>query len=144
MKIAAVTAAYALTAATLVGYAPNANAEILTFQSPSGNISCQLYWFEPSRASAGCEVRGHTFATPPRPPNCEGAWGNSVGLTQGERATLQCHSDTLFGGNAATLPYGGTKTLGAITCSSQPAGMTCKDSGSGHFFSLSRDDYQVG
>jgi len=128
----------------MVGYAPQANAAPLLFQSPSGNIGCQLYWFEPNTASAGCEIRDHTFSARPRPSNCEGAWGDSVGLVQGEPAKLDCHSGTLFGGSAATLPYGATQTLGAITCTSEPAGMTCKDSSAGHFFYLSRDSYNVG
>jgi hypothetical protein len=43
-----------------------------------------------------------------------------------------------------TLDYGQTRSLGAITCDSEPSGMTCTDAGSGHFFRLSRDSYQVG
>ena len=144
MKIAAIAAVCTITACAMLGGAPSANAALLLFQSPSGNIACQLYWFEPNTASAGCEIRDHTFQTPPRPSHCEGAWGDSVGLLQGGPAKLDCHSDTLFGGNAATLPYGATETLGPITCSSEPAGMTCRDSSSGHFFSLSRDSYRLG
>ena len=105
----------------MAGYPANASAEApLVFQSPSAHISCQLYWFESNTASVGCEIRDQAFATPPRPSNCQGAWGDSVGLMQGEPARLDCHSSTLFGGGTAMLPYGGSRTLGAITCDNEP------------------------
>jgi hypothetical protein len=143
MKVAAIAVGCTITAAVMVG-AVRANAAPLFFQSPSGNISCQLYWFETATASVGCQVRDYTFAAPPHPTNCQGGWGDSIGLVQGQPAKFDCHSSTLFGGNPAILPYGGTQSLGAITCDSEPAGMTCKDASSGHFFYLSRDSYRLG
>jgi hypothetical protein len=89
-------------------------------------------------------VRESTWAIPPRPPNCEGRWGNSVGLTQGGAASLNCHSNTVFGGNPATLPYGASRTVAAITCDSEPTGITCRDATTGHFFSVARDSYRLG
>lgn len=48
-----------------------------------------------------------------------------------------------FGG-LQTLAYGQTRSIGAITCSSEPSGVTCTDSGTGHFFRVSRDSYELG
>jgi hypothetical protein len=42
------------------------------------------------------------------------------------------------------LNYGQTRSAGAITCDSERPGMTCTDSGTGHFFRLSRESYQLG
>jgi hypothetical protein len=45
---------------------------------------------------------------------------------------------------APTLNYGQTHTVGAITCDSEPAGVTCTDSSTRHFFFDSRESYQLG
>jgi hypothetical protein len=42
------------------------------------------------------------------------------------------------------LDYGQTRTLGSISCESEPSGVTCSDSSTGHFFRISRDSYQLG
>jgi len=31
-----------------------------------------------------------------------------------------------------------------MTCDSEPSGMTCTDSSTGHFFRISRESYQLG
>jgi hypothetical protein len=36
------------------------------------------------------------------------------------------------------------QSVGVITCDSEPAGMTCTDSSTGHFFRVSRESYQLG
>ena len=116
------------------------------FQSPSGNISCQLGTFLDagiSRATAACQVGQHNFSTPPRPADCMGGWGDSVGLTQGGQPSLQCHSDTLLGSSQPVLDYGQTRSVGPITCDSEETGITCTDSSTGHGFSLSRDGYKL-
>jgi hypothetical protein len=146
MRTTALAAAWTVTTATMVACAATAHADmdLQLFQSPSRNISCQLYLFQPNVGSAGCEISESTWVVPPRPSNCQGRWGNAVGLVQGRAAALNCHSDTLFGGNPPTLPYGASRTLAAITCDSEPAGITCRDSTTGHFFSVARDSYQLG
>jgi hypothetical protein len=128
--------------------APTAGADTgyQSFQSPSGNISCQLGTFIDSgvvRGTAACQVGQHDFTAPPRPANCDGGWGDSVGLTEGRRATLQCHTDTLLGSSEPVLEYGQSRSARSITCESTQAGVTCTDSNSGHSFSISRDGYDV-
>jgi hypothetical protein len=43
-----------------------------------------------------------------------------------------------------TLGYGQTHTVGVMTCDSEPAGVTCTDTGALHNFRMSRDSYQLG
>jgi hypothetical protein len=146
MKITGVMAAICMLAAMTPGHAVTAHADTgpQFFASPSGNISCQLYLFQANTGSAACQIRDSTFAAPPRPPNCQGGWGDSIGLVQGKAATFGCHTDTLFGGSTPALPYGATRTIAGITCDSEPTGMTCRDTTTGHYFQLSRDSYQLG
>ena len=42
------------------------------------------------------------------------------------------------------LNYGETLANGTITCKSEPAGMTCTDVSTGHFFRIARESYQLG
>jgi hypothetical protein len=42
------------------------------------------------------------------------------------------------------LDYGQTHSIGTITCDTEPAGVTCIDSSTGHFFRVSRESYQLG
>jgi hypothetical protein len=135
-----------LAAATLDATAAGADPEYKFFQSPSGNISCQLGTIVDSgvsRATAACEISQHTFTTPPKPSACEGGWGDRVGLTQGAHASLQCHTDTMRGSNDPVLDYGQSLSAGSITCRSEQAGIVCSDSKTQHGFSLSRDSYTL-
>jgi hypothetical protein len=43
-----------------------------------------------------------------------------------------------------TLDYGQTRNLDAITCGSEPIGITCTDSSTGHYFRISRESYDAG
>src|SRR5439155_7371503 len=44
----------------------------------------------------------------------------------------------------STLKYGQTLSAGPITCDSEPSGVTCTGSSTGHFFRVSRESYQLG
>jgi hypothetical protein len=43
-----------------------------------------------------------------------------------------------------TLEFGHTQSAGPITCDSEPTGMTCTDTSSGHFFRVSRESDELG
>jgi hypothetical protein len=45
---------------------------------------------------------------------------------------------------ALRFPVPLSHIIGAITCDSEPAGVTCTDISTGHFFRVSRDSYQLG
>jgi hypothetical protein len=116
------------------------------FQTPSGNIACSV---EPAERGGtdgfvGCEIGEHTYSPPPRPPACHQAWGDRLTLAQGGQPELHCHGDTMRGADLPTLDYGETAFSGAIRCSIEPAGITCTDTSTGHFFRLSRESYELG
>jgi hypothetical protein len=145
---ARVMAVLAAVVAAAVGPAPLAHADPSTvfevFQSPSGMIACQLL-LDPVQSTdpwVSCDIRDHSWVNPPRAASCEHHWGDGVSLQRGRPATMDCRGDWLFGDNPV-LPYGATKTFFGITCDSEPTGMACRDD-TGHFFSLSRDSYQLG
>ena len=112
------------------------------FQSPSGNIACEMGSLG-NKAFADCEITDHTWVAPPRPDRCEGSWGDRFELQQGIAPTLVCSSDTLRGGNLPTLTYGNRWSMTPLTCRSEPTGMICTDSSTGHYFRVSRDSYEL-
>ena len=92
---------------------------------------------------AMCEIGNHTWVAPPRPPSCEGGWGDRIGLDQGSPPALSCHTDTLRGTTEPTMAYGSTHTVGEMSCDSQLSGVTCTDASTSHSFCISRDSYQL-
>jgi len=113
-----------------------------TFQSPSGNINCMMY-ASGGETGARCEVVDHTWAAPPRSPDCPLNWGDRFYLTQGGDAGFGCYHQE-FPTAERTLGYGQTQSLGTLTCESEPTGMTCTDSSTGHYFRVAREIYELG
>ncbi len=128
------------TAAAAFALPATARADEGPFQSPSGNIACIM-----GSGGAACDVSDHTYQLPPGPPCSQhSAWGGRFSLQQGQAAEMECHNDTLRVPGARTLDYGQTVSGGTITCESQPSGMKCTDSSTGHYFRVSRDSYDLG
>ncbi|MGH3564010.1 MAG: DUF6636 domain-containing protein [Mycobacterium sp.] len=141
MKITVFLAISAISAASTLQLAATASAEsCYQFQSPSGNIDCGMGMLD-GTAFADCEIGDHTWVAPPRKRLCEGAWGDRIEMNQGSAPALVCSSDTLRGNGLPTLNYGSTYAVGSITCDSELSGMTCTDTGTGHFFRIARDSY---
>jgi hypothetical protein len=92
------------------------------FHAPSGNISCAI-----QSAGAECSVvsANLTFVLPPG----GGAAYKTTGLSVPQ-------------GAGPVAPYGTNQSAGRITCeippSSRPAGITCRNVGTGHGFQASR------
>lgn len=112
------------------------------FQSPSGNIYCDLDKVD-SGTYAVCEVKDRTWTAPSRPNSCDGEWGDRVTLRRGSAAEMTCHGDTVRGPGYPVLQYGQTRSLNSIACESQQAGITCTDNSTGHYFRLARDSYEL-
>ncbi|MFG1930321.1 hypothetical protein ACGFK1_06645 [Mycobacterium sp. NPDC048908] len=119
------------------------------FITPSGNIICDIY---PEGSGANCEVREHTWVAP---QSTSGPYGRACDFTfgglefyvsHGEPGTLGCYEGvTAFKRpSPQTLDYGQTSSLGSITCGSEPSGVKCTDTATGHFFRVSRDSYELG
>jgi hypothetical protein len=126
--------------ATPIALAATAHADYLNFQSPSGNIYCIL-----DPASVSCDIKDYTYQPPP-PPECAQhvKWGNRFSLERGKPGTMVCHGDTLRVPNETTLNYGQKISAGTLTCASEESGMKCTDSGTGHYFRVSKDSFDLG
>lgn len=136
----------ALVSAALIAVAPQATAhadDYQHFQSPSGNISCDIAALPGMTPEAMCEIVDRTWTAPPRPPDCDAAWGDRVTLVQGGWPAFGCHSDTTRDPRLPILAYGDSRTVAALTCTSTPDGVTCTDTSTGHFFHISREFYDL-
>jgi hypothetical protein len=118
------------------------NASTGPFQSPSGNIRCAMFAYD-GQNSVRCDIADYGWTAPPRSPNCQLDWGSRFKLEQGGAAVFDCYAQELPAVDH-TLGYGEAQTVGAITCVSQPSGMTCADGSTGHYFRVSRETYEVG
>ena len=145
MHTATITAVgIAAAAATIVLAAPAHAGSGYSFQSPSGNIACQVSAGDDGASSAMCEISDHTYAKPPN-ANCPyPGWGDRVEMDGGSAPGWLCHGDAFLAAGLPTLPYGQTRTAGPITCDSEPSGVTCTDASTGHYFRLSAQSYQLG
>lgn len=116
-----------------------APAQEAVFQTPSGNITCAI--FDDGGTVARCDIRMFT-STLARPDDCELDWGYAfeVGATGGGYPL--CAGDTVAVPGAAVLDYGDSLSRGGITCTSEPAGLTCTNAEGGGF-SLSKARQRV-
>jgi len=135
----------ALSIATTLPLAAVAHADTqYEFQSPSGNIVCVMWVPDTGAAKVGCQAHQFSYAKPP-PGQCNlGGWGSQIGLKQGDLPDFECVGGVLAVPPLSTLGYGQTHTVGVMTCGSEPAGVTCTDTGTGHHFRMSHDSYQLG
>jgi hypothetical protein len=113
-----------------------------SFQSPSGNITCALSSYG-GDDSVECGVAEHDWVAPPQEPGCHLNWGSRILLNQPAGALFACYGQELPAPER-TLGYGSTWSVGAITCDSETAGMTCTDSSTGHYFFVSRQTWRLG
>jgi hypothetical protein len=112
------------------------------FQSPSGNIFCELIPGETN--SLRCEISSSLKPKPPQPyPGyCEFDWGRGFLLSATGKPEILCISDTIADKNKTVLSYGRTWNNGGFKCISQKTGLTCTNSNNTGFF-LSREKWQV-
>jgi hypothetical protein len=119
-------------------------AGIGAFQTPSGNIRCNMFTSPgDGRSSARCEVVDHNWVAPPREPQCHLNWGDRFALPEGGAGAFDCYGQPLPPAES-TLGYGQTRSVGRLTCKSEPAAMTCTDTSTGHYFRVARETYAIG
>jgi hypothetical protein len=102
------------------------------FSSPSGNIGCYV-----TAEGARCDILSSTFAVPPRPPSCSGAWGHGLSVSGSNPATYVCATDTTLGA-PSVLSYGASARVGSFVCTSEPSGVSCQNVQTGHGFLLAK------
>ncbi len=109
------------------------------FTSPTGNISCMI---DPRLAR--CDIQERDWSPPPRPAGCPSStgYGNGVEVQPGRAAQFVCAGDSTYNENGA-LAYGDSIAAGTLRCTSMEIGMTCRDTRSGHGFTISRQSYQL-
>jgi hypothetical protein len=117
------------------------------FQSPSGDIVCEISTGSDRTGGVFCDIGA--YGPPPYRPDCPQGWGVRFGLNQDNAPVSQCQEDTIIPGSRpsnrglATLAYGKTASAGTITCDSEPTGIRCTDASTGHFFRVSQESYQL-
>jgi hypothetical protein len=139
-----------------VTYPANAQlTEIIRFTSPTGNIDCEMYGIDGS-PSAGCLVENATWkVSPKKPADCDLDWSPtevylsvegkpavSVGSCRGDIGPL-C-SPAGNPDSCVVLPYGKSKSLGIITCTSAKTGITCVTTkGAKRGFTVNKSGYKT-
>ena len=153
--IAALSIATAATALLLSAIA-HADYTSYTFLSPSGNIGCVMTDDGGGTIFAVCKTQDRTWAAPPSQicqqgevPGATGGPGSDLQLSQGKPPCVGFSMTQFFWppdplANHPTLDYGQTHSIGSITCDSEPSGVTCTDTSTGHFFRVASDSYQLG
>jgi hypothetical protein len=140
--IAALSIATAATALPLAAIA-HADPNYQQFQSPLGNIHCGLAISYKGIPNAICTIRQASYAGQlcrepglPDPQFGVAADGHPADMPG-------CRENSTWPA-LPTLGHGQTRSVATITCDSEPAGVTCTDSSTGHHFFVSTDSYQLG
>ena len=107
------------------------------FISPTGNVACMIVM-----DLARCDIIDRDWSPPPRPADCEFDYGQGIEIIVGQSAAFVCAGDTAFG-TEDVLAYGDAITAGPLRCESAAAGVTCRDTDTGHGFSLGLEAYQL-
>jgi len=126
----------ALTTVVAIGAAGSAQAKLVMFSSPSGNIGCVGETTRGTTNFVRCDIRTRTWSPPAKPASCELDWGQGVELGPLRRARWICAGDTALGATLK-LKYGASKQIGAIRCTSLRSGMRCMNR-HGFGFKMSR------
>jgi hypothetical protein len=133
--VVSLLACVALAAAT----APAASAKFTFFQTPSGNIGCVI-----NGKGARCDIRQHTWPTPPAPPSCMDLdYGFGVELGKRGRGGYVCAGDTVFSPSAEVLPYGERISAKRFRCASKQKGVRCANRRNDHGFFISRAEVRL-
>lgn len=107
------------------------------FISPTGNVACMI-----DVDLARCDIIDHDWSPPRRPADCEFDYGQGIEIVAGQAAEFVCAGDTAFGPDEV-LPYGDAITAGPLRCESADEGITCRDAGTGHGFTIALKAYRL-
>ena len=133
----------------------HADTQYADFLSPSGDINCSIMLEapfplngveNPGNNTLSCEVVNHTW---PTPGGCTNTVRDVPDVGMAADDTAPPVVDCAKYPNQLPLPwptldYGQTRSLGVFTCDSEPSGIKCTNSNTGHFFRVSRESYEVG
>jgi hypothetical protein len=138
-------------AAATIGFAASSHASPFSeqFQSPSGDISCNLVNAPPvDQHSLGknfvqCDVTNHSWVAPQPPPQGRPDATSTFVLTRGQ-APIVGYSPGTVGDAGPMLAGAQTPHGGTIACSTDQSAVKCTDTSTGHFFRVSPESYELG
>ena len=149
-KIGMVAGACAIVGAAAIGSAESAQANPYSeqFQSPSGDISCNLVNYPPTdklgfgKNFVQCDIVNQSWVPPRPPPGGRADATSTIVLMRGQLPIVGYGPGTL----AASDPvnYDQPLSAGVIACSSEQSAVKCTDTSTGHFFRVSRESYELG
>ncbi|MGB8209374.1 MAG: hypothetical protein WCF69_17570 [Mycobacterium sp.] len=149
-KIGMVAGLCAAIGAATIGLAGSSHANPFAeqFQSPSGDISCNLVNYPPTdklgfgKNFVQCDIVNQSWVPPRPPPGDRPDATSTVVLMRGQLPIVGYSPGTL----AASDPvnYDQPLSAGVITCSSEQAAVKCTDASTGHFFRVSPESYELG
>ncbi len=115
---------------------PHTVGAVPSFLTPSHNIGCLV-----TSDAARCDIRQHSYKSPPKPDTCNGDYGQSIEVTREGVAGFICVTDTVVNPKAPILKYGTSTVVGDFGCTSTEAGIHCYylKSDPAHGFDLSRE-----
>jgi hypothetical protein len=126
----------------------HANPYSAQFQSPSGNISCNLVNYPPTdtrslaRNFVQCDIANHSWVPPRPPPQGRADASSTFVLIRGQAPVVAYSSGTLPAPDP--VDYGQPRSAGVISCSSEQSAVKCTDASTGHFFRVSQEFYELG
>ena len=138
-------------AAATIGSAASSHANPFSaqFQSPSGDISCNLVNYPPldthslGKNFVQCDIDDHSWVAPQPPPQGRTDATSTFVLSRGKVPIVGYSPGTLAA--LDQMPDDGqARSAGAITCSSEQSAVKCTDVSTGHFFRVSRESYELG
>jgi hypothetical protein len=138
-------------AAATIGFPVSSHASPFSaqFQSPSGDISCNLVNYPPTdklgfgKNFVQCDIVNQSWV-PPQPPPPDRADATSTFLLIRGQAPIVGYSPGTVGDDGPMLDSAQAPSAGAITCSSEQSAIRCTDVSTGHFFRVSRESYELG
>lgn len=138
-------------AAATIGLAPSSHASPFSaqFQSPSGDIACNLVNYPPTDThSLGknfvqCDIANHSWV-PPRPPPQGRADATSTFVLIRGQFPVVGYSPGTIAAVGPMLDSAQASSGGAITCASEQSAIKCTDVSTGHFFRVSQEAYELG
>jgi hypothetical protein len=119
---------------------PTDSEMLANFQTPSKNISCQLFkqaYQNGSETSLQCDMADMAGPSLPKPKDCDLDSGNGAVLGEDGPAEVACSNETIINTSLPILAYGEVMQNAGFTCRSEPTGLTCLNSQQ-HGFRLSR------
>ena len=150
-KIGIVAGVCTAIAAATIGFARRSHASPFSvqFQSPSGDISCNLVNYPPgdqhslAKNFVQCDIANHNWV-PPQPPPPDQPDATSTFLLIRGQAPIVGYSPGTVGDGAPMLDSAQVPYAGAIGCRSEQSAMKCTDTSTGHFFRVSQESYELG